>query len=331
MQITILGGGGFLGRKFAERLAAEGHLGGQPVTSLVLFDLAAPRPLAAPFPVTCLGGDVASLADVSAAIPPGTSLVVHLAAVVSAAAEADFDLGMRVNLHGTLTVIEACRKLAGPAIHGLAAPPRVLFTSSVASFGGGQAALLPDDARQIPTNSYGAQKAAAELLLQDASRKGFLDAVSIRLPTVIVRPGRPNKAASSFFSAILREPLLGLETPLPVGEDFRVWVCSPRRAVDWLFHAAVMETAPLGVDRGINPPGLAVSVGEMLAALSPAERALVKREPDAAIAGIVGGWPAEFTATRARALGFTPQEGVPQILAAFREDDLAATRAERGL
>lgn len=323
MQITILGGGGFLGRKFAERLAAQGHLGGQPVTGLILFDLAAPKPMEAPFPVICLGGDVASLADASAAIPPGTGLVVHLAAVVSAAAEADFDLGMRVNLHGTLAVIEACRRLA--------APPRVLFTSSVASFGGGQAALLPDDARQVPTNSYGAQKAAAELLLQDASRKGFLDAVSIRLPTVIVRPGRPNKAASSFFSAILREPLLGLGTPLPVEDGFRVWVCSPRRAVDWLFHAATMDTTPLGVDRGINPPGLAVSVGEMMAALSAGERALVKREPDAAIASIVGGWPAEFTATRARALGFAPQEGVPEILAAFRADDLDATRADRGL
>ncbi|MDB5379079.1 MAG: hypothetical protein JWR00_3525, partial [Rubritepida sp.] len=253
----------------------------------------------------------------------GTNVVVHLAAVVSAAAEADFDLGMRVNLHGTLAVIEACRKLS--------APPRVLFTSSVASFGGGQSAYLPDDARQVPGNSYGAQKAAAELLLADASRRGMLDLVSIRLPTVIVRPGRPNKAASSFFSAILREPLLGLETPLPVGEGFRVWVCSPRRAVDWLLHAATMDTAPLGIDRGVNPPGLAVTVGEMLAALTPAELALVKREPDEVIAGIVGGWPAEFAATRAKQLGFAPQEGVPAILAAFREDDLAATRADRGM
>lgn len=323
MQITILGGGGFLGRKMAQRLAADGALAGRPITGLTLFDLAKPAPLEAPFPVTCLAGDVADVADVSRAIPAGTGLVVHLAAVVSAAAEADFDLGMRVNLHGTLAVIEACRKLA--------APPRVLFTSSVASFGGGQSALLPDEARQVPTNSYGAQKAAAELLLQDASRKGFLDAVSLRLPTVIVRPGRPNKAASSFFSAILREPLLGLETPLPVEDSFRVWVCSPRRAVDWLMHAAAMDTGPLGVDRGVNPPGLSVSVGEMLAALTPVERALVKREPDAAIADIVGGWPAEFMATRARALGFVQQEGVPEILAAFRADDLAATRADRGM
>lgn len=323
MKITILGGGGFLGRKLAQRLAKEGSLGGRPIAELTLFDLAEPAPLEAPFPMRCLAGDVASVADVAKAIPDGTDVVVHLAAVVSAAAEADFDLGMRVNLHGTLAVIEACRKLS--------APPRVLFTSSVASFGGGQSALLPDDARQVPGNSYGAQKAAAELLLADASRRGMLDLVSIRLPTVIVRPGRPNKAASSFVSAILREPLLGLETPLPVDEQFRVWVCSPRRAVDWFLHAATMDTAPLGIDRGVNPPGLAVSVGEMLAALTPAERALVKSQPDEVIAGIVGGWPAEFAATRAKALGFAPQEGVPAILAAFREDDLAATRADRGI
>jgi nucleoside-diphosphate-sugar epimerase len=323
MHVSILGGGGFLGRKLAQRLAAEGRLGGKAVTGLTLFDLAEPPPLAAPFPVTCLAGDVADVAQVKRAIPPGTGVVFHLAAVVSAAAEADFDLGMRVNLHGTLAVIEACR--------GVPETPRVIFTSSVASFSGGQTALLPDDARQLPSNSYGAQKAAAELFLQDATRKGYLNAVSIRLPTVIVRPGRPNKAASSFVSAILREPLLGLETPLPVGEEFAVWVCSPRRAVDWFLHAAAMDTAPLGLDRGINPPGLSVKVGEMLAALTPAERALVKPEPDANVAAIVGGWPAAFTAERARRLGFAPQEGVAAILAAFREDDLAATRAERGL
>jgi nucleoside-diphosphate-sugar epimerase len=323
MQITILGGGGFLGRKLAHRLAADGALGGRAITGLTLFDLHAPAPMEAPFPVRCLGGDVADAAQVKAAIPPGTGLVVHLAAVVSAAAEADFDLGLRVNLHGTLAVIEACRALA--------APPRVLFTSSVASFGGGQDADLPDDARQIPTNSYGAQKAAAELFLQDATRRGFLDAVSIRLPTVIVRPGRPNKAASSFVSAILREPTLGLETPLPVPQDFKVWVCSPRRAVEWFLHAATMDTAPLGVDRGVNPPGLCITVREMLSALPPLDRARVQAAPDAEVAAIVGGWPASFTAERARALGFTPQEGVLEILAAFREDDLAATRAERGL
>lgn len=328
MQVTILGGGGFLGRKLAQRLAAEGGLAGRPLSALTLFDLHPPPPLPAPFPVRCLGGDVADPAQVAAAIPPGTAVVVHLAAVVSAQAEADFDLGMRVNLAGTLGVLAACRALP--------APPRVVFTSSVASFGGGQGAMLADDARQLPGNSYGAQKAAAELLLQDASRRGFLDAVSLRLPTVIIRPGRPNQAASSFVSAILREPLLGLPTTLPVAEDFAVWICSPRRAVEWFLHAMTMATGPLGLDRGVNPPGRRVTVGQMLGALEavagPAARALVTAAPDPAIAAVVGGWPAGFTAARARgALGFTEQESLEEIIAAFMADDLAATRAERGL
>jgi D-erythronate 2-dehydrogenase len=233
-----------------------------------------------------------------------------------------------VNVEGTLAVLAACRAL-GTA-------PRVVFTSSVASFGGGQAAVLPDDARQVPGNSYGAEKAVGELLLQDASRKGFLDAVNIRLPTVIIRPGRPNKAASSFVSAILREPLLGLATELPVPEDFSVWVCSPRQAVDWFLHAMTMDTGPLGLDRGINPPGLSVKVGEMLAGLEraagPATRALVRPAPDPAVAAIVGGWPGAFTADRARGrLGFSVQPGIDAIIAAFLEDDLAATKAERGM
>ena len=328
MQITILGGGGFLGRKLAARLAREGGLGGQAISGLTLFDLQAPPAVEAPFPVRCLGGDVADPAQVAAAIPEGTRVVVHLAAVVSAQAEADYDLGLRVNLHGTLAVIEACRRLS--------APPRVVFTSSVASFGGGQEARLEDDARQVPGNSYGAEKAAAELLLQDASRRGMLDAVSLRLPTVIVRPGRPNKAASSFVSAILREPLLGLATELPVPEDFAVWICSPRRAVDWFLHAMTMDTASLGIDRGINPPGRSATVGKMLSALEsvagPEARALVKHAPDASIEAIVGGWPASFTAERARRLlGFSEQESLEEIIQGFIEDDLAATRAERGL
>ena len=316
MHVTILGGGGFLGRKLATALASEGA-----ASHLTLFDVAEPPALDAPFPVVRLAGDVTDPAALLRAIPDGTDVVVHLAAVVSAAAEADYELGQRVNLHGTLAVIERCRRLAKP--------PRVVFTSSVASFGGGQSAHLPDDARQLPTNSYGAQKAAAELLLQDATRRGMLDAVSVRLPTVIIRPGRPNKAASSFVSSILREPLLGLETTLPVDEAFRVWVCSPRLAVAWLREAMTMDTVPLGLDRGVNPPGLSVSVGEMLSVLSPAQRALVRAEPDAAVAAIVGGWPASFTAERARRLGFAPQPGMAAILQGFLEDDIAATRAER--
>lgn len=323
MHVTILGGAGFLGRKLAVRLAAEGALGGRAISGLTLFDLVAPTaPDGAGFPVRCLGGDLADLPH--DAIPPGTGAVFHLAAVVSAAAEADYELGRRVNVRGTDAVVDACRRLDAPA--------RVVFTSSVASFGGGQGAMLADDARQVPGNSYGAQKAAAELILADASRRGMLDAVSIRLPTVIVRPGRPNKAASSFVSAILREPLLGLPAVLPVPDDFAVWVCSPRRAVEWLLHAATMDTGALGNDRGINPPGTSVTVGAMLAALDavrPGAAAMVERRPDPAIAAIVGGWPAAFAPVRATALGFSLHEPLADVIQAFIDDDLEATRRER--
>jgi nucleoside-diphosphate-sugar epimerase len=324
MHISILGGAGFLGRKVAARLAADGQLGGRAITALTLFDIVAPSAPAARFAVNCVGGDIAGLPD--AAIPDGTDVVFHLAAVVSAAAEADYELGRRVNVHGTEAVIDRCRRLA--------APPRVVFTSSVASFSGGQEARMADDARQVPANSYGSQKAAAELFLADASRRGFLDAVNLRLPTVVVRPGRPNKAASGFFSGIVREPLLGLATDLPVPTDFVVWITSPRRAVDWLLHAASMATATMGVDRGINPPGLSVTVAAILNALDavrPGASALVRRtfEPD--IERIVAGWPATFEQLRARALGFSAHEPLVELVRAFVADDLEATRQDRGL
>ena len=328
MRITILGGGGFLGRKIAMRLAREGSLGGKKVTGLTLFDLHQPSPLDAPFPVTTLAGDIVDLPE--AAIPAGTDVVFHLAAVVSAQAEADYDLGRRVNLHGTDAVVDACRRLV--AAGGKA--PRVVFTSSVASFSASQDRILSDDAKQIPGNSYGAQKAAAELILADASRRGFMDVVTLRLPTVIVRPGRPNKAASSFFSAIVREPLLGLATELPVDDGFAAWFCSPRRAADWLLHAAAMDTSGMGLDRSLSPPGISTTIAALIAALetvSPGASRLIKRVPDPTIAAIVGTWPPGFEATRARALGFAPHESVVEIVRGFIEDDLAATKADRGL
>jgi nucleoside-diphosphate-sugar epimerase len=324
MRISILGGGGFLGRRLAARLAADGTLGGRAISGLTLFDVVPPDGPRAAFPVQSVGGDVADLP--AEAIPAGTDVVFHLAAVVSAAAEADYELGRRVNVRGTDAVIDACRRLDRP--------PRVVFTSSIASFGGGQDARLADDARQVPSNTYGAQKAAAELFLQDASRRRFLDGVILRLPTIIVRPGRPNKAASSFVSAIVREPLLGLSTDLPVAPDFAVWVASPRRAVAWLLHAATLDPAPMGVDRTVNLPGMSVTVAAILHALDevcPGASALVRRVYDPAIESIVAGWPAAFEPLRARTLGFASHEPLVEVVQAFAADDLDATRRERGL
>jgi D-erythronate 2-dehydrogenase len=328
MQISILGAGGFLGRKLAQRLVRDTWLADRPITRLTLFDLAPPPKPDAAFPVVAIGGDLVDLPP--AAIAAGTDVVFHLAAVVSALAEADYDLGRRVNFGGTDAVVDACRQL----VRRGGKPPRLVFTSSVATFSGGQDVVLDDDARQVPANSYGAQKAAAELILADASRRGFLDAVSIRLPTVIVRPGRPNRAASSFFSAIVREPLLGLPADLPVPEAFAAWVCSPRRAVDWLLHAAALDTAAMGLDRSINPPGISTTIAHLLQALdtvSPGASGLVRRAEEKEIAAIVSLWPPVFEPLRARALGFTAHEPVLEVIRAFVEDDLEATRTERGL
>jgi D-erythronate 2-dehydrogenase len=323
MRISILGGAGFLGRKIAARLARDSKLGDTPITSLTRFDIAAPPKPDASFPIHAVAGDLVELP--AEAIPPNTDVIFHLAAVVSAQAEADYELGRRVNLRGTDAVVDACRRLGGK-------PPRIVFTSSVASFSGGQNAVIQDETRQVPANSYGAQKAAAELILADASRRGFLDAVCIRLPTVIVRPGRPNRAASSFFSAVVREPLLGLPADLPVNDAFAAWLCSPRRAVDWLLHAAAMDTAQLGLDRSINPPGISTTIAHLLQALDtvkPGASALIRRSDDKEIAAIVGLWPPSFEPIRARILGFATHEPVVDVIRAFVEDDLEATRADR--
>ena len=308
MKISILGAAGFLGRRVAAHLAQQGRLGERPITGLTLFDLTAPPKPEAAFPVTAIAGDLVDLPP--AAIPPGTDVIFHLAAVVSAQAEADYDLGRRVNLRGTDAVVDACRRLVAAGSR----PPRVVFTSSVASFSGGQDAVLDDDARQVPANSYGAQKAAAELILADATRRGFLDAVSIRLPTVIVRPGRPNRAASSFFSAIVREPLLGLPADLPVPDAFAAWVCSPaargrlaaaRRRdghdARWVSIAASIRPASAPRSRICCRHSMTVK---------PGASKLVRRIEDKEIAAIVGLWPPAFEPIRARMLGFASHEPV---------------------
>lgn len=317
MRIAITGGAGFLGQRVARRLAAEGHLGGEPIASLTLFDLAAPPVPAAPFPVAAVAGDIAALPE--GAIPEGTDLVFHLAAVVSAAAEADYELGRRVNLLGTHAVVDACRRLRRP--------PRVVFTSSVASFSTSQDAVIGAASRQVPANSYGAQKAVAELILADATRRGFLDAVTLRLPTVCIRPGKPNKAASSFVSSILREPLAGDTAELPVAEDFALWIASPTQAADWLLHAAAVETGAMGLDRSVNPPGLTVTVGAMLAALDaarPGARALVRAVSAPQIEAIVATWPARFDPARALDLGFSTHPPLGVLIAQHLAEQHAA-------
>jgi nucleoside-diphosphate-sugar epimerase len=325
MHVTITGAAGFLGRRLASRIAAEGRIGPRAVTGMTLFDVVAADPPATAFPVLSITGDIADTAMVAGLVSAETGVVVHLAAVVSAQAEADFMLGWRVNLDGTRALVEACRA-AGSR-------PRVVFTSSVATFSGGQAAVIRDDTRPVPGNSYGAQKAAGELLVHDWTRKGFVDGVSLRLPTVVVRPGRPNRAASSFASSILREPFLGEQALLPVPEDFALWIASPRAATDWLMHACALGGAALGLDRGVNPPGLTVTVRQMLEVLravgGPDAARLVSRIEDREVADIVGTWPARFDDARARGLGFRGHESLEALLRGFLEDDLEATRALR--
>jgi nucleoside-diphosphate-sugar epimerase len=329
MHVTILGGAGFLGRKLAARIAAAGALGGRAVTGMSLLDQVAlektgATPPDARFPVQVIQAGLDDYEKLRRAMPDGTGVVFHLAAVVSAQAEADFHLGLRVNVEGTRNVLAAAASLTVPA--------RLVFSSSVATYSGGQDALIEDGTRQVPANSYGAQKAIGELMVHDHARRGFVDGVSLRLPTIVVRPGRPNKAASSFASSILREPFLGEEALLPVPESFRLWVASPRTAVDWLLHAAAVPGESLGLDRSLNLPGISVSVAEMLAALATAggDRSRIKAVDDPEILKVVSPWPARFDAARARALGFADQGSIEAIVAEFLEHDLAETRALRG-
>ena len=329
MKISILGGAGFLGRKIAARLAQDGKLGDRPITALTLFDLAAPSTPRTPHSRSLRWRATSStcrprpsrLAPTWCSTsppwsPPRPRPITTWAAASTCAAPTPWSMPA------------AASSTTGASRRAWCSP------RPVASFSGGQDAVLGDDARQVPANSYGAQKAAAELILADASRRGFLDAVSIRLPTIIVRPGRPNRAASSFLSAIVREPLLGLPAELPVPDAFAAWVASPRRAVDWLLHAAAMDTTPMGLDRSINPPGISTTIAHLLQALEavkPGASALVRRVEDKDIAAIVGLWPPAFEPVRARTLGFASHEPVVDVVRAFVEDDLEATRAERGM
>jgi nucleoside-diphosphate-sugar epimerase len=326
MRIVITGGCGFLGRRLALRLLDKGSALGS-VDELVLFDNA---PSALPLPddkrVRTVTGDIADRDTVRALIAPGTDAVFHLAAIVSGQAEADPDLGYRVNLDGTRAVLDACRALGSA--------PKLIFASSLAVYGGALPPAVGDDTALTPQSSYGAQKAIGELLVNDYSRKGFVDGRALRLPTVVVRPGLPNRAASTFASSMIREPLTGKDAICPVSPDTVMALASPRRVVASLAHALDLPGEALGANRVLQLPGYSVSVGEMAEALRRAGGTVaydrLSWRPDATIQAIVGSWPRELHAPRAEALGFQPDSGIDEAVRFFIEDDLAMQQALAG-
>ena len=307
MHILVLGAAGMVGRKLVDRLVTDGRLGTNDITKMTLHDVvAAKKPEKASFPVEVLSGDFAIPGVPEKLISGRPDVVFHLAAIVSGEAELDFDKGYRINLDGTRMLFDAIR-LAGGGYK-----PRVVFTSSIAVFGAPFPDAIGDEFFNTPLLSYGTQKAIGELLLADYTRRGFMDGVGIRLPTICIRPGLPNKAASGFFSGILREPLAGQEAILPVSEDVRHWHASPRSAVGFLIHAGTMDTAKIGPRRNLTMPGISATVGEQIAALKRVAgekvASRIKREPDPFIVGIVAGWPRNFNPKRALELGFTTAE-----------------------
>jgi D-erythronate 2-dehydrogenase len=288
-----------LGRKLAERLTGDVRL---------VDAVAAPGVTVA---------DIAQPGVAGELVADRPDVIFHLAAVLSGEAEADFEKGYRVNLDGTRSLLEAIRALEGSA-------PRLVFTSSIAVFGAPFPEPIGDEFLSAPLTSYGTQKAIAELLLADYSRRGFVDGIGLRLPTITVRPGAPNRAASGFFSSIVREPLTGHEAVLPVPESVRHWHASPRSAVGFLLHAAELDTSQLGARRSLTMPGVCITVAEQIEAVRRAggDVGLIRREPDETISRIVEGWPRSFDARRALELGFRAESSFDEIVQAFIEDDL---------
>ncbi|WP_434666100.1 D-erythronate dehydrogenase [Aeromonas sp. NJAU223] len=312
MQIIITGGGGFLGQKLAKALLKSTH----PFTELLLVDIQLPQ---APLPdvrVRCLQADLTAPGVAESLIGEQTAIVYHLAAIVSSHAEQDFDLGWKVNLDTTRTLLEACRHTK-PGI-------RFIFTSSLAVYGGRLPALVDDGTALTPTSSYGAQKAMGELLVNDYSRKGYVDGLVLRLPTICVRPGKPNRAASSFVSSIIREPLQGEQAICPVSTDLRLWLSSPATVVSNFLLAANLPAT--GDWRSVNLPGISVTVGEMLEALGrtggAAARERVQFAADPAVERIVASWPGRIDNQRAHALGFTADRTFADIIDSFITHDM---------
>jgi D-erythronate 2-dehydrogenase len=322
LHILVLGAAGMVGRKLSERLFRDGHLGKREITRITLQDvIAPPQPAKAGFPVDTVTCDFAVPGAAEKLVTARPDVVFHLAAIVSGEAELDFDKGYRINLDGTRMLLDAIRVVGGGY------KPRVVFTSSIAVFGAPFPDAIGDEFFHTPLLSYGTQKAIDELLLADYSRRGFMDGIGIRLPTICIRPGLPNKAASGFFSNILREPLAGKEAVLPVSEDVRHWHATPRSAVGFLLHAATIDSEAVGPRRNLTMPGLSATVGEQIAALKRVAgdkvAGRIKREPDPFIMGIVAGWPRNFEPKRALKLGFTTAEkNFDDIIRIHIEDEL---------
>jgi nucleoside-diphosphate-sugar epimerase len=326
MHIAIIGAAGMIGRKLTARLVADGSLGGKAIERLTLLDVVTPAaPEGFTGRVEARASDLSMPAEAEKIAAARPDVIFHLAAIVSGEAELDFEKGYRINLDGTRLLFEAIR--VANAEDGY--KPRLVFTSSCAVFGSPFPYPVPDDFNLTPLTSYGTQKAISELLLADYSRRGFFDGIGIRLPTICIRPGKPNRAASGFFSGILREPLVGMEAVLPVPDDVRHWHASPRSAVGFLVHGATIDLAPLGIRRNLSMPGVSATVGEQIDALRRAagEKAvrLIRREPDEMVMRIVAGWPQGFEAKQARALGFAAESSFDEIIRVHIEDELGGT------
>jgi nucleoside-diphosphate-sugar epimerase len=322
MKVLITGGAGFLGQRLARQLLARGRVTDangkeRNIEQLVLVDMVAAQGLTDPR-VREVTGDIADPALLRKVIDTDTASIFHLAAVVSGQAEADFDLGMRINLDASRQLLDVCRELGHR--------PKVVFTSSVAVYGGKLPEVVQDSTALNPQSSYGAQKAIGELLLNDYSRKGFVDGRVLRLPTISVRPGKPNKAASSFASGIIREPLNGVEAICPVSPETRLWLLSPRKAIEALIAGHELSADAFGNSRTINLPGISVSVADMVAALErvagaePVKR--IRWERDPVVERIVGSWPGAWDVTRAKSLGLSGDADFDSVVRSYVEDEL---------
>ena len=322
MKILVTGAGGMIGRKLVERLARDKSLNGKAIAAMTLVDVV-DSPLPEGIPAKAIVADFSEKGVANTLMQDKPDVIFHLAAIVSGDAEANFEKGYKINFNGTWAMLEAVRQ-EHDKDNGY--KPRFVFASTLAVYGPPFPDPVPDSLALTPSSSYGTQKAMTELLLADYSRKGYVDGVGVRLPTICIRPGKPNAAASSFFSGILREPLNGQEAALPVGDELRHWFASPRAAVGFFIHAAGIDTAPLGVRRSMTMPGVSATVGEEIEALRKAagEDAvkLIKRTEDPFIARIVLGWAGRYTAELATRMGFEAEKNFDQIIKVYQEDEM---------